>query len=130
MKTFTTFSMVAALTIGGAAIAADAPVLIGKVEAIDAAAGQLVVQGHRVESLDSKRVVVGQFVNVYGTARQDGTVVNAILESASSYVVESDIGNTDSVAAAAATGSGVRGSAATGSGVRGSAATGSGVRGR
>jgi hypothetical protein len=65
------------------------PLFSGVVQSVDAGQKLVVVAGKNITTSDATRVVSGQTVNVYGTYAADGTVVNAVLESASTYVAAS-----------------------------------------
>jgi hypothetical protein len=70
----------------------SAPLLSGVVQSVDAGHRTVVVAGKSVNTMDAARVVSGQAVNVYGTYASDGTIVNAVLESASTYVANNSAG--------------------------------------
>ena len=84
-KTIVAPMMVSALVSTIAAATTPTLQLSGSIEAVDVAARTVTVSGRRVATPDAARVVVGQFVSVYGTPNSDGSIANAMLESYSIY---------------------------------------------
>jgi hypothetical protein len=125
MKLVRNTSVVAVALASTIAYAGASNLLVsGQVESVDAATGMLTVQGHSFKSADARRVLPGQMVNVYGTINADGTIANAVLESAPSYAVQTS--STSTSKAAALTGTGAEAQALTGTGGKAEALTGTG----
>ena len=98
----------------------------GRIEAIDVASSSLVIEGNKIQSADVRRVLRGQFVNVYGVVNSDGSFSGTTIESASSYALgpNSKVENH----ATAITGTGNSSQALTGTGSSAQALTGTGVQ--
>jgi hypothetical protein len=112
-----------AATIVGAA--PSSKLLVGSVDSVDVAAKSVSVAGHKIATKDALRVVVGQTVSVYGTLQNDGSIVNAVLESSAVYLATS-AGAIGSVRSSLSTGSGTQAELSTGSGTQAELSTGSG----
>lgn len=126
MKTVRNVSAVAVALASTMAYAGASNLLVsGRVDSVDAASGTLTVQGHSFKTADARRVVQGQMVNVYGTVNKDGTIANAVLESAPTYSLQSSSGKAPTKAAAL-TGTGNEAEALTGTGDQAEALTGTG----
>src|ERR1700686_4586566 len=60
--------------------------VVGPVEAIDAANKTAIVLGQRVHAASLERVAVGNTVAVYGTTRADGSIAASAIQSRGIYV--------------------------------------------
>ena len=60
--------------------------VVGPVEAINAADKTAIVLGQRVHTVALERVVVGDTVAVYGTTRADGSIAASVIQSGGLYV--------------------------------------------
>ena len=60
--------------------------VVGPVEAIDQAAKTAVILGQRVLVADANHLALGETAAVFGTARSDGSIVAAAIQSRGPYV--------------------------------------------
>ena len=113
------------MVVSAIATAASPKLLIsGRVDAVDATSGSLTIEGKSIHTADARRVLPGQFVNVYGVLNRDGSISDVAVESASTYVIGA--GTVAKSRAAALTGTGDEAEALTGTGDDAEALTGTG----
>jgi hypothetical protein len=118
-------AVAATMVVSAMATSGTSQLLIsGRVDAVDAASGALTIQGKSIHTTDARRVLPGQFVNVYGVLNKDGSISNVAVETASTYVL--GVASQVPTRAAALTGTGDEAEALTGTGDEAEALTGTG----
>ena len=144
MNAFRILSVLAGAVIATTSVQAGASklLIVGNVESVDIPAESITVQGKSIRTDDARRVLPGQFVNVYGVINADGTISNYFIESAPSYATDVAAANTlvsvaeqpnaptisNSVKAERVIGTGVKAERVIGTGVKAERVIGTGVQ--